>query len=543
MQIVGASDAGKSSLLEYMIRQDIAAKRGVCLFDPHGTLYKKLLIRLAEKQHLLGDTKVVIVDPHLEEWAFGFNPLQATPDVGLSVRVDTMVNACAAVWGDEDTNQTPRLKRVLRSIFYCLAATGMSLYEAQHLLHAVDRDGLRQTLTASLPDPIFHGEWKHFNSLGRREFEEMFQSAGNRLLEFLGSPSVRCIIGQKEGIDLRQCMDEGAVVLVNLAQGSNFSQENADTLGALFLAELFTRASVRPEGSRPFYVYVDECYRYLNESVERMLDETRKRGVHLTLAHQRIGQLQDTYRNAIIAGAQSKIVFSLTDIEDADIMARNIFAGEFDLEKAKTKHTMPVVARVVPVWLSSESESSSESWSAFSASGSSEAVGMGEALNPLDQVVGTSSVNTSGLSESSGSTQSSTSGRSRGRHEGFRPEIEERPTNFYSLEEVIHLAASRIKNLPLRHAIVKVPGRKSEAIKTPTVQQGLVRPEKQRLFMQRTIANHRFVVSREAIDSELAQRQQHLLVQASSDVEEPQHFREPIRAPSIAPAPRARRAK
>src|SRR5881394_1477342 len=45
--VIGTTGGGKSKLLEYSIRQDIAAGRGVCVVDPHGehpdSLYRSLL--------------------------------------------------------------------------------------------------------------------------------------------------------------------------------------------------------------------------------------------------------------------------------------------------------------------------------------------------------------------------------------------------------------------------------------------------------------------------------------------------------------------
>jgi len=114
MQVIGATGTGKSKMMEWMIRQDILDRRGVCLIDPHASLYYEL-IRWIETKRL--DRKVILFDPSEEEWVFSFNPLHKA-DVDPSFQMDSMVRACAKVWGDADMDKTPLLKRCLRSIFY-----------------------------------------------------------------------------------------------------------------------------------------------------------------------------------------------------------------------------------------------------------------------------------------------------------------------------------------------------------------------------------------------------------------------------------------
>lgn len=42
--ILGSTGTGKSKFLEYMIRQDVFNKKaGLCLLDPHGSLYDEIL--------------------------------------------------------------------------------------------------------------------------------------------------------------------------------------------------------------------------------------------------------------------------------------------------------------------------------------------------------------------------------------------------------------------------------------------------------------------------------------------------------------------
>jgi len=42
MYAIGKTGTGKSTLLETLVRQDIAAGRGLCLIDPHGDLVTRI---------------------------------------------------------------------------------------------------------------------------------------------------------------------------------------------------------------------------------------------------------------------------------------------------------------------------------------------------------------------------------------------------------------------------------------------------------------------------------------------------------------------
>ncbi len=242
MQIVGASGKGKSKLLERMIRQDIVHGRGVCVIDPHGELYHDLVKWCAS---LRRRPTIQLIDPSQEGWCFGFNPLRLDGVVEPTVRVDAMAKACAQVWGGEDTARTPRLKKCLRALFYTLATRELTLLEAIEVASAIDRDGIRRFVRSDIDDPVCRTVWEDLNALPQREFAEQFSSTNNRLMEFLTAPSIRTIVGQRERIiDFHTCMDEGHVVLVNLAGVDKLSSDNCRLLGTLIINDLFVTALV-----------------------------------------------------------------------------------------------------------------------------------------------------------------------------------------------------------------------------------------------------------------------------------------------------------
>ena len=511
LQVVGASGRGKSRFLEHLIRQDILNRQGICLIDPHGTLYDAV-VRWCSTRRLFETRTIRLIDPTEGSFAFGFNPLADDGLTEPSLRVDAMVNACAQVWGGEDMTKTPLLRKCLRLVFHALLVNQLTLAEALELTRPVDAEGIRGYLTQRIEDPIFRVVWESFNELPPRLLFEQFGSANNRLLEFLASPVIRAIVGQQERtIDLRACMDRGEIVLVNLATRDRLSSENARLLGTLLINELFLRCRSRPEGSRPFYLYIDECYQYLNEDVEKILDQARKFGLHLILSHQRLGQLRkvgEHVYNAVMTGAQSKVVFGGLEKEDAEALAHNIFLGELDLEKIKHTFDRPVVVDHVPVWLESEGESEGASWSDQETNSS----GFTTGFDSEGAARGRGESNSAG----SGSTYGGSYQNSHGRQQTLRPLLAVMPSQGYSLDELLHLAVVRLVNQPARHAVAKILGQRSLDLLVPEVRDGIAGPERIGRMSQKTIETTPFIRPIDQAIEEIRARRARLVTAAGA---------------------------
>lgn len=495
MHIIGSTGEGKSKFMEHLIRQDIIEGNGLCFIDPHGHLYNDL-VRWCETKHMLDrerPKKIILFDPSETDWAFGFNPLRmSTPDI--SFHVDAMVKAVAKVWGGEDPDRTPLLKRCLRIIFHVLAEKKLSLLEAGFLLNATDKT-VRKFLTADTKDPYIRQEWDYLNTLKPKPFRDEFGSSINRMIEFLNAPIIRNIVGQVEAtIDFRKMMDKGHMLLVNLAASDKISDDNARLLGTLIVNDLFLKAKGRPKGSRPFYLYIDECALFINEDIRRILDEGRKFGLHLILAHQHLAQLkkagEDVY-HAVMTDAKTKVIFGGLNTEDARVLAEQVFLGELDLEEAKESLSKPVVVDYIRTWLEnySQGKSSSSGGSRTTgraggdSQGSSESQSVTPSQDPFgsDQIVTTTGSNrgsSSSWSEGETSSWSETESDSSGISEALKPVLKEMPTQVFSLEEQIYKAMAIMVDQPMRHAIIKLPKKHTRMVRAPFIEDGYARTER-----------------------------------------------------------------
>ena len=544
MQVIGASGTGKTKFLEQLIREDMLAGNGLCLIDPTGNLYHDLVC-WAETKGFLGRKPIVLFDPASPDWTFGFNPLDFTngPQEDISFLVDAMVKACAAVWGGEDTNRTPLLKRCLRAIFHVLAERRQSLLEAVYLVNPQDPTGIRRLLTREIDDFIIREQWDSFNPMRPREFQETFSSATNRLLEFLASERIRRILGQRTNtLSFRELMDRGGMVLVNLSSGRALSEANASLLGALLVNDLFLKARGRPKGSRPFFVYIDECSRFVSEDIGRILDEGRQFGLHLILAHQHLSQLKragEAVYGAVLTDARTKVVFGGLSPEDAETMADLLYMGELDFEEAKTSLNKPVTVGHAIRWFENESATRSRSESESTgrtvtrgtststtrsrgrsqSDGWSDAPGSGWDLPSAPNRNGSAGTSTGtsvatgiSASEAESTSRSVSLGRSEahGRSEGLLPILEVLPTAVFSLEEQRHRKAALLRNLRRQEAVVKMPERESIAFRAARVVPGVANPERVERFKRDTFLRSPFAKPVQAVDALLRSRRRNL---------------------------------
>ena len=88
------------------------------------------------------------------------------------------------------------------------------------------------------------------HELKPKDFRDEILSAKNRLFKLLTSSALKRFMGLTGfSIDLKEVMDEGKVLLVNLRQSKNLSHDAARTFGAL----LVTDRSLKEAVSTPLF--------------------------------------------------------------------------------------------------------------------------------------------------------------------------------------------------------------------------------------------------------------------------------------------------
>mgnify|MGYP003376164865 CR=1 FL=1 len=246
-----------------------------------------------------------------------------------SATADRLVAATLAAWQQFDQAATPRLPRVLMMLFLLLSSRGIPLSDA--LLVLQNQKVRKRLLSSSEIDQGLIDEWLSLGSLQPTQFRDYVDSTSNRLFPFISSSTIRRMFGSTEfGVDIGAKLEKRSILLVNLAESRYFTRRSADLVGSLIVNEIVQHARLRkPDASRPFYVYIDECARFLNDDVVTALDETRKFGVHFVLAHQRFAALLKKGEDIMDAALdiQNKVVFGGVGAKDLELLAKVLFMG------------------------------------------------------------------------------------------------------------------------------------------------------------------------------------------------------------------------
>jgi len=427
--IIGSSGSGKSKLIEHLIRQDMRNPDcGVCLIDPHGTLYDELVM-YASHNHPRLAKRIVLFNPLKDvDHVMGFNPVSS--DLGkMDYYLDTLIGSCLKAWGQNNPDQTPRIQRWLNNIFHTLMVNDLTLLEAIPLISTRHNDGARDKLLQKVNDEGIIQDWETYENLNATQRQNVMEGASNRLGKFLRSEAIRLIIGQQNHtLDMQECMEEGKIVLVNLYGGDKISYDNCKLIGSLLVSDIFNSAQLRDPQKKlkPFYVYIDEFAEFISRDIARALDQTRKRKVFMTLAHQHLSQLKEEDEHlygSILTNCKTKIVFGGLSHKDSELMTHEVHTGFHDLKSLKheqyrirerhIEETREVYSRNTS---ETRGRSEGETFTEGESSGESQSTSTGKTFGK-SQTKGTSSPRTKGKSK--GITQSITSGIVKGVVQGI----------------------------------------------------------------------------------------------------------------------------
>jgi len=172
-------------------------------------------------------------------------------------------------------------------------------------------------------------EFEHYHF---RQKADAVAPIQNKLGALLSDPTLyRILAAPREDLKFRSMMDNGEVLIVNLAKGQ-LGEDSSHIFGGLIVSTLclaaFSRADT--DDRRLFHIYVDEFQSFTTLMFANMMSELRKYGVGLTLAHQHLHQLEPDIRSAVLDNAGTLISFRV-GAEDAPYLARG-FQPKFNVE-------------------------------------------------------------------------------------------------------------------------------------------------------------------------------------------------------------------
>ena len=316
--LIGKTGVGKSTLLETLACQDLTANRGFCLIDPHGDLAERL-----RDAATASGRPFIYLDAAAANQPYGYNPLRRVREDRIPLAVSGLLDAMKKLWPDA---WGVRMEHVLRNTLYALIERDGSVLADIPRLYA-DK-AYRKALVHGIRNDVVRSFWlNEFAKYPDRQRAETVAPIQNKLGALLTDPRLyRALVAPQAPISFRRLMDEGGMLLVNLAKG-RLGEDSSNVMGSMLVATIglaaLSRADQPVEARRPFFLCVDEFQTFTTLAFANMMPELRKYGLCLTLAHQYLHQLDDDVRHAVLGNAGTLISFRVGP-EDASVLAHEL---------------------------------------------------------------------------------------------------------------------------------------------------------------------------------------------------------------------------
>jgi hypothetical protein len=332
MYIIGQTGTGKSWMLKSLVMQDVLSGRGLAFIDPHGDAAEDIMGMIPKERA----EDVIYFAPGEMDFPVGLNLFEYHYKEQQDFLIQEAINMLYKLYDPQRQGIIgPRYEHLFRNAALTVMAgpDGGTFVDIPKLFN--DKQYVNQKLKYVTDQTVLDFWLKEMPGSERsNEFGEVKSWFVSKFGAFLSNQMMRNIIGQtKSGFDLREVMDEGKILLVNLSKGKT-GELNAKLLGMIFVMKFYAaamgRANVPESERRDFTLYVDEFQNFSTETFSDILSEARKYHLSLTVANQFVGQLTDEIRDAVF-GNVGTVISSRTGANDAEFLVK-YFSPVFDIE-------------------------------------------------------------------------------------------------------------------------------------------------------------------------------------------------------------------
>lgn len=341
--IIGMTGTGKSALLTNLITQDIRDGKGVCVIDPHGSLAEDVLKNVPKERV----DEVIYFNPADVDRPVGLNILEAKTAEEQDFAIQEMISIFYKLVTDP-AMIGPMFEHNMRNAMLTLMADQEDPGTIAEIPRMFTDPDFQKYKVAKVTDPMVRSFWeKEMAKTSDFHKSEMLGYLISKVGRFIENAMIRNIVGQPQsGFNFRKVMDEGKILIVNLAKGQ-VGEVNSNLLGLIIVSKLqmaaLTRTDIAESQRKDFYLYIDEFQNFITDSVATILAEARKYKLNLILAHQYIGQLTEgsgpegksqgnKIRDAIFGNVGTLMSFRI-GVDDAEFMAKQMapVVDEYDL--------------------------------------------------------------------------------------------------------------------------------------------------------------------------------------------------------------------
>ncbi|MBP0937229.1 DUF87 domain-containing protein [Streptomyces sp. KCTC 0041BP] len=307
MHVLGKTGSGKSYFLASLFLSLYLAGQPVTLIDPHGDLAQLVLTHLVAQGQLQTPKqrqRLIYLDipaATAENRFLPFNFLaQPYDDHAMAEHV---AEAARRAW-PELAQGAPTFENILKHSVVALREAGLPLTRLSDLL--TDTAYRHHLLQTRIRDPQVIRFFRLRMDQWGRDAPLMKESTLNRADLLTLSPVLRYALGNERNVlDFRRLIDSGTSLVVNLSLASPDARR---LFGCLLTVGMETAALSRADlrattaARTPHVLMLDEFSQFMaqsEESLTRMLSETRKYKLFCVMAHQNWSQASDRLKGAL----------------------------------------------------------------------------------------------------------------------------------------------------------------------------------------------------------------------------------------------------
>lgn len=336
--ITGGTGSGKSEVIKSFIWHYLTrnTSTGIVLLTPHG----KIAEEVAKMTVNLENDRLVYISPELEKNFFPcLNPFDIENKEFLDDReCENYAESFRSVF--EELLQgifTEQMNALLKNILPIIVKyPNSSIYDLLAILDPTNEKAEKYINFAKK-------SFKNKNMLdflqGQFLEDTSYQRTKNamltRLQAIFSSILMQAFMVGKTTIHLEQLINQRKLIIFNISKGN--APIEWEIIGKFVIASIkiisFKREKNFSKNFVPCHLFIDECQNYISESIQEILEESRKYRLYLTLAQQTAGakMSKDLFRS-IMGNTGIKVTGRNGDIETLQIMAKSTGANLEELK-------------------------------------------------------------------------------------------------------------------------------------------------------------------------------------------------------------------
>lgn len=330
LYMIASTRAGKTELIKLIyIRLALQMESSIVIFDPHGDLARECAQMMDHKKD------IIYIDPTLKS---GFTPtinpfrLKKKNEETIAIVAQEIVNAIESIIG---ADFSPNMEALLTPLIYTLLRKGDSGID--ELLRFLDDEHNQDLIAYALQSPIKAHRDFIKNQFSQAKFTRTKDALSIKLQILLNNPIFSNFITGESTFNLEKALNNKKIIIFRLPKGKmrKALEPTAKLLMALIQGIVFKRADL-PEVLRPkTYLICDEYQNFFSQISDEILSESGKNNLSILGAHQYLSQLDGKSKDALMSGANIKIVGRNAN-KDLKIMADEI---EVDIQALKELKT------------------------------------------------------------------------------------------------------------------------------------------------------------------------------------------------------------